>query len=180
LLPPFHLKIELPMLDWPMFFLQWLTLTFMLIGLFGLVIPIFPGILVIWLSSLFYAVIQALSGKMGIWDWLLFGLITILMILGSFVDNLIFAKKIRETGTPWKSIGISYAAGLVSSLFLTPFAALLVAPLVLYAVEYGRLRDKREAFASTRGWLIGFGWSLLALFAIGTLMIIFWLLWAWF
>lgn len=160
-------------------FLQWLTLTFMLIGLFGLVIPIFPGIMIIWLSSLFYAILQAPAGRMGIWDWFLFGLITILMIAGSFVDNLILAKKMRETGTPWKSIGISYIAGLVSSLFLTPFAALLVSPLALYAVEYWRLRDMRRAFASTKGWLIGFGWSFLALFAIGMAMIIFWLLWIW-
>jgi uncharacterized protein YqgC (DUF456 family) len=171
------------MFDWSMlgdFFLQWLTLTFMLIGLLGLIIPIFPGIAVIWLSSLFYAIIQALAGKMAAWDWFLFVLITILMVAGSFVDNIILAKKIRETGTPWKSIGMAYVAGLVSSLFLTPFAALFITPLALYAIEYWRLRDKRQAFNSTKGWLIGFGWSFLAIAAIGTLMIILWLLWVWF
>jgi uncharacterized protein YqgC (DUF456 family) len=115
--------------------LQWLTLTFMLIGLIGLVIPIFPGIVIIWLASLIYAVIAAVAGNMGGWDWFLFILITILMVIGSFVDNLIIAKKLRETGTPWKSIGIGYAAGLISSLFLTPLAALFIAPLALYTVE---------------------------------------------
>jgi len=160
--------------------LQWLTLTFMLIGLIGMLIPIFPGIMVIWLSTLIYALIEAYLGKMGGWDWFLFGLITVLMIVGSFVDNLIIARKLRETGTPWKSIGIGYTAGLISSLFLTPFAALFITPLALYLAEYWRLRDKRQAFDSAKGWLIGFGWTFLALFAIGAVMISLWLLWAWF
>ncbi len=160
--------------------LQWLTLTFMLIGLIGMVIPIFPGVAVIWLSSLVYAIIMAFAGKMGPWDWVLFALITILMVVGSFVDNIIIAKKLRETGTPWKSIGIGYLVGLVSSLFLTPFAALFITPLALYGVEYLRLRNARQAFDSARDWLIGFGWTFLALIGIGSLMIILWLVWIWY
>jgi len=171
------------MADWSVlseFILQWITLTFMLVGLIGLVIPIFPGIVVIWLAAFIYGIIQALAGKMNGWDWLLLSLITILMVIGSVIDNIIIARKLRETGTPWKSIGIGYASGLVSSLFLTPFAALLITPLALYTAEYLRLRNKRQAFDSVKGWVIGFGWTFLALVAIGTSMIGLWLLWIWF
>ncbi len=163
---------------WLEFVIQWLTLTFMLIGLFGLVIPIFPGITVIWIGALIFAVIQAFAGKMSAWDWALFTLITILMVVGTFIDNIIIARKLRETGTPWKSIGIGYAAGIISSLFLTPLAALFITPLALYNVEYWRLRDKKAAFDSVKGWLIGFGWTFLVLFGIGAVMIVLWLLWA--
>lgn len=168
--------------DWPLvgeFFLQWITLTFMLVGLFGMIIPIFPGIMVIWLAALIYAMAEASVGKMDIWGWLLFALITVLMIVGNFVDNIIMARKLRETGTPWSSIAIGFVAGLVSSLFLTPFAALAITPLALYLTEYLRLRNAREAFRSAKGWLIGFGWSFVALFSIGVVMIGLWLLWAW-
>lgn len=170
------------MINWPLLgelLLRSATLTFMLVGLFGLVIPIFPGITVIWLAALIYAIAEAMAGQMDIWGWLLFALITILMIAGNFVDNIIIARKLRETGTPWSSIAIGYAAGLVSSLFLTPFAALLITPVVLYLTEYVRLRDARGAFNSAKGWLIGFGWTFLALVAIGLVMIGLWLLWAW-
>ncbi len=169
-------------MDWSLvseLLLQWITLTFMLVGLFGMIIPIFPGILVIWLSALVYAIVEALAGKMDIWGWLLFALITVLMVIGSLVDNVIMARKLRETGTPWSSIAIGFVAGLVSSLFLTPFAALVATPLALYLAEYNRLRDGREALASTKGWLIGFSWSLAAMFSIGAVMIGLWLLWAW-
>jgi uncharacterized protein YqgC (DUF456 family) len=171
------------MTEWPLIgelFLQWLTLTFMLVGLVGLIIPIFPGIVVIWLSAVMYALIAAYAGRMNGWDWLLFVLITILMVFGSFVDNIIIAKKLRETGTPWKSIGIGYAAGLVSSIFLTPFAALAITPLALYAAEYWRLRNYKQALLSARAWLIGFGWTFLALAGIGATMIGLWLVWVWF
>ncbi len=170
------------MINWPLFgelFLRSVTLTFMLVGLFGLVIPIFPGIIVIWLAALVYAVTEAMAGNMDIWGWLLFTLITILMIAGNFVDEIIMARKLRETGTPWSSIAIGFIAGVVSSFFLTPFAALLITPLALYLAEYYRLRNGREAIRSAKGWLIGFGWSFAAMFAIGVVMIGLWLLWAW-
>jgi uncharacterized protein YqgC (DUF456 family) len=158
--------------------LQSIILTFMLVGLFGMIIPIFPGILVIWLSTLAYAVIETLAGKMDFWGWLLFALITVLMVIGSLVDNVIMARKLRETGTPWISIAIGFVAGLVASIFLTPFSALLMTPLALYLAELYRLRDAREALASAKGWLIGFSWSLAAMFGIGVLMIGLWFLWA--
>ena len=105
------------MFDWVLFgelLLQWLTLTFMLVGLLGLLIPIFPGITVIWLAALIYAIAEAMTGQMDFWGWLLFALITILMVVGSFVDNIIMAHKLRETGTPWSSIAVGFIAGLVA------------------------------------------------------------------
>ncbi|MCS6992295.1 MAG: DUF456 domain-containing protein [Anaerolineales bacterium] len=157
--------------------MQALTLTFMLVGLAGLLIPIFPGIAVIWLAAVVYMFYAAWSGLMTGWDWFLFALITLLAAVGGVIDNIIITAKLRETGTPWRSIGIGLAVGLVSSCFLTPLAALLITPLTLYLVEYLRLREARAAFDSAKGWLVGFGWTFLALFAIGILMIGFWLLW---
>lgn len=170
------------MVDWPVLgeiFMQSLTLTFMLVGLLGLIIPIFPGIAVIWLSALGYLLYSAAIGTMTGWDWFLFALITVLGFAGGFVDNIIIAARLRETGTPWRSIGVGLAAGVISSLFLTPFAALFITPLALFGVEYLRLRDWRAALDSAKGWLIGFGWTFLALFAIGLVMIALWLLWVW-
>lgn len=157
--------------------MQALTLTFMLVGLVGLLIPIFPGIAVIWLAAVVYMLYAALNGMMTGWDWFLFGLITILGAIGGVTDNIIITAKLRETGTPWRSIGIGLVVGLVSSCFLTPLAALVITPLALYGVEYLRLREARAAFDSAKGWLVGFGWTFLALFAIGVVMIGLWLLW---
>jgi uncharacterized protein YqgC (DUF456 family) len=158
-------------------FLKALTFTFMLVGLAGLIIPIFPGIIIIWLSTLFYAIISALAGTMSGWDWFLFALITILGVFGTVVDNIILAAKLRQTGTPWKSIITAYVVGLVVSLFFTPLVGLLATPAALYLVEFRRLQDRSLAFGSTKAFLIGFGWTFVALFAIGSSMMGLWLLW---
>lgn len=168
------------MIDWHMLgevFLQTITLTFMLIGLIGLLIPIFPGIIIIWLSALVYALFQYAWGGMTGWDWFIFALICILMIIGSVIDNIIITNKLRETGTPWKSIALGYGAGIISGLFLTPLVALVITPLALYLAEYQRLRDKAQAFQSLKSWLVGFSWSVAALMLVGSLMIGFWLAW---
>jgi uncharacterized protein YqgC (DUF456 family) len=157
--------------------LKGITFVFMLIGLFGTLIPIFPGIVVIWLAALVYAVFSALAGTMTGWDWLLFVFVTLLGIFGTVVDNIILAAKLRETGTPWRSIILAYVLGLAASLFFTPVSGLLATPAALYLVEYRRLRDRALALNSTRAFLIGFGWTFLALFSIGSLMIGLWLLW---
>ena len=168
--------------DFPFWFqivVQTLTLFFLLVGLFGLIIPVFPGLTVMWFATLIYALVQWSSGLMGWVDWLLFALITLLMIGGNIVDNIIIAAKMRGHAIPWSSIILSYIVGIVVSLFLTPLIGLVAAPLSLLGWEYLRLRDRKLAFESARVYMIGWGTSFAARFGIGILMVIFWMLWAW-
>ena len=158
--------------------LQAITLFALVIGLLGLLIPIFPGLTVMWVATLVYALIQSASGLMGRVDWVLFGLITVLMLAGNVVDNIIIARHIRERAIPWSSILVGYAAGLIGSIFLTPLVGLVAAPGGLLAAEYWRLRDRDAAFASTKAYMTGWGFSLLARLGIGVLMIGLWMLWA--
>lgn len=159
--------------------LQTLTLFFMLVGLFGLIVPVFPGLTVMWLAALIYAVLQALIEQMNWVDWTLFALITLLMLGGNVVDNIIIASKMRGHKIPWSSIAVSYAASLILSLFFTPLIGLVAAPLALFGAEFWRLRDRRLAFESARVYMIGWGASFAARFGIGMAMIAFWMLWAW-
>ena len=159
--------------------LETITLFILLFGLAGLIVPVFPGLTVMWLTTLIYALIQNAAGKMTGWDWFLFAVITILMIVGNIVDNIIIARKMRDKFVPWSSILLAFAASLMASLFLTPLVGLAVAPLALFALEYRRLRDRAAAIDSTKAYMIGWGWSFAARFGIGVLIIGSWMLWAW-
>ena len=158
--------------------LKGITFVFMLVGLVGTLIPIFPGIPIIWLAALFYAIFSNMAGTMTGWDWFLFVLITILAIFGTVVDNIILASKLRDHGAPWRSIILTGLGAIVISLFFTPLVGLLTSPLVLFGVEYLRLRERNLAWASTKALLVGFSWAIAALFAVGSVMIGLWLLWA--
>ena len=156
-----------------------LTFLVLLTGLIGLVVPIFPGLTVMWIGTLVYAIIQAISGNMTWVGWLLFVLITLLMIGGNIADNIIIAKHVREKNVPWSSIIWAFAAGIIVSLFFTPIAGIVASPLGLFLAEWRRLKDKQTAFGNTKAWMTGWGWSLAARFGIGVIMILFWALWAW-
>jgi uncharacterized protein YqgC (DUF456 family) len=171
------MPIEFPF--WFQVFIQTLTLFFLLVGLFGLIIPVFPGLTIMWLATLMYALIQSASRLMGWVDWLLFALITLLMIGGNIVDNIIIASKMRGHEIPWSSIILCYVIGIVVSLFLTPLAGLVASPLSLLGLEYLRFRDRKLALDSARVFMIGWGTSFAARFGVGILMVIFWMLWAW-
>ncbi len=157
--------------------LHTLILFFMLIGLVGLLVPVFPGLTVIWLAALGYALIQAWAGAMHWVDWLLFAVLSVLMLVGNVVDNLIIARRMRNHAIPWRNILLCYALGIVASIVATPLVGLVITPLALVGLEYLRLRDRHRAFESARAYLIGWGIAFLARFGIGLLMIGGWLLW---
>ncbi len=154
------------------------TLFVMIVGLLGLLVPVFPGLIIIWLATLGYALLENAAGRMTWAGWGIFALITILMIAGSVIDNIIIARRMRGHSIPWSSIGVSYLAGIIASLFLTPLVGLVASPLALFGAEYLRMRNRGLAFQSARTYMIAWGWSFAAVFGVGILMIGAWLLWA--
>ena len=160
-------------------FLEVLTLFILLVGLVGLIVPVFPGLTVMWLATLVYAIIQASRGLMTGWEWFAFAIITLLMIGGNIVDNIIIARKMRDQYIPWSSILIAFAAGIVASLFFTPIIGLAAAPLGLFLAELRRLKERDAAIASTKAYMIGWGWAFGARFIIGLFITGIWMLWAW-
>jgi len=159
--------------------LETFTLFVLLIGLVGLIVPVFPGLTIMWLATLVYALIQSSRGLMTGWDWFAFAIITTLMIGGNIIDNVIIAAKMRDQYIPWSSILIAFAVGIITSIFLTPLVGLFAAPLGLFLAELRRLKERNAAIASTKAYLIGWGWAFGARFIIGISITGLWMLWAW-
>jgi uncharacterized protein YqgC (DUF456 family) len=164
---------------WLQFGLQTITLFVLLLGLVGLIVPVFPGLTVMWLATLVFALLQAASGRMTGWDWFLFALITLLMVGGNIIDNIIIASKMRGHEIPWRNILLCYVVGIIVSLFFTPLIGLIASPLSLLGLEYLRFKNWEQARASATVFIIGWGASFAARFGIGILMILLWMLWAW-
>lgn len=159
--------------------IETLTLFVLIVGLLGLIVPVFPGLVVMWLGTLLYALVENAAGNMTGGKWFIFGIITVLMISGSILDNLIIAYKMRDKYIPWSSILFAFGAGIVASIFFTPIIGLVAAPVGLFLAESRRLKDNEAAVASTKAYMIGWGWAFGARFLIGLAMIGFWMLWAW-
>jgi len=164
---------------WLQVVIESLTLFVLLTGLAGLLIPVFPGLTVMWLGTLVYALVQAANDSMTWVDWMLFTLITLLMIGGNIIDNIIITKHVREKNVPWSSIIWAYTAGIVVSIIFTPLGGMLAAPAGFFLAEWRRLRERSAALANTKAWMTGWGWAIAARLGIGVIMIVFWMLWAW-
>jgi uncharacterized protein YqgC (DUF456 family) len=167
---------------------QWLellgfgfTLLLMLVGLFGLLIPIFPGTEIIWLTALAYGLLNGF-GTLGGW---IFAGITILAVLAAVADNILINAGAVKGGASWSSMFAGIASGILGTLFFPPFGGLVAAPLVVFLLEAYRRRKTGDpqpwenAWRALRGMAAGWGMALILRFSLGVLMIIFWVLWDW-
>lgn len=147
----------------------------MLVGLFGLVIPLFPGVVVMWLAALGYGVLKGFS-TLGI---VLFVMITLLMIVATTVDNILMGVGARKGGASWLAILVALVAGVLGTLIFPPFGGIVAAPLAILLLEYLRVRDLNKAWLALRGLATGFGLSFVARFGIGLLIMGLWWVWVW-
>ena len=160
--------------NWLITALNILTTLTMIVGLFGLIIPIFPGNVVMWLAALIYGLVFGF-GKLG---GILFTFITILMLAAVSADNILMGAKAREKGADWGSIILALTAGIVGTMLLPPVGGLIAAPLVLYLMELHRLKDSNEAKAVVKALLTGWGLAFVVRFGIGVIMFGLWGIWA--
>ena len=155
--------------------LQIVIFVLMVLGLFSLLIYIIPGLTVIWISALVYGVITGFSWQSSIF----FGIITILMIFGNTLDQLLMGAKAKKSGASWGSIVPAMAAALIFSFLLPPFGGLIAAMIVIFTLEFIRLKNWREAGGSTKEMAIGCATAIAARFGIGLVMIAVWVIWVW-
>ncbi len=146
----------------------------MLVGLFGLIVPIFPGITVIWLAALGYGLVTGFS-TLG---WVLFAILSVLMVIGVTIDNVLMNAKAHKEGAAWSSLALGMVGGLLGTIFFPPIGGILAAPLVVLLLEYLRQHDFNKALLTMRGLLIGWGASFVVRFLIGLAMIGVWVVWA--
>lgn len=146
----------------------------MFFGLFGLIIPIFPGNVVMWFAALIYGLVFGFGKTGGI----IFGVISLLMLAAVLADNILMGAKARQNGAAWLSIILALVAGVVGTFIFPPVGGIIAAPLVLYLMEYQRLRDSAEATRVVKALLIGWGLAFVVRFGIGLVMLGLWGVWA--
>ena len=161
--------------DWLHVSIFALTQFIMLVGLFGLIVPVFPGTVVIWLAALGYGVVTGFH-TLGI---ILFVIITILMLVGTLVDNLFMGAGARKGGASWTTILVALMAGVLGTLLFPPIGGFIAAPLAILLLEYTRTHDMQKSWQALRGLATGFGLSVIVRFGIGVLMMILWWIWVW-
>lgn len=133
-----------------------------LLGLVGVILPLLPGPLLIWLGALVWA---WGDGFVRV-NWVVLTMLGVLAALAWASDILLTTTMSRRAGVSWKAIGGALAGGILGGFLLieipiigTLFGALVGAMLGMLAVEWFDKRNLHQALRATWGYLVS---SLLA------------------
>ncbi len=151
-----------------------IVLIAMLIGLAGTLVPILPGILLMWAAAVVYGVVVGFDA-FGI---TILVLITALTGVAVAVGVLVPQRAAAESGAALAS-QLAAGVGAVIGFFLIPIIGAPVGAVVgIGLAEWYDKRDWPAAKASTIAIAKGFGISTLAQFGLGFVILLVWLPWA--
>ena len=145
----------------------------MAVGLIGTVVPVLPGLLLIWGAGLGYGLAAGFGG-IGI---AAFAVMTMLLGVGMAM-SYVLPKRAGERGGAAKSSLRLGIAGAVIGFFVIPVLGLPIGgALGVLVGEYNRLGQWPAAWVATRKVLAGFGLAVLAEFTAGVFMVATWAGW---
>lgn len=142
-----------------------------LIGLLGIVVPVLPGLILIWAGVALWAFDR--SDAVG---WWVLGLTTVIAVVGSLVKYWWPGRRLRESGVPWTTLAAGGLLGLVGLFVVPVVGAILGFVLGVYLAQWHRLGDPAAAWPSTRAALAAVGWSVAIEAVTGMLITAGWLL----
>ena len=146
-----------------------LVLLVMAVGLVGVVVPLLPGLLLIWTAGVYWVWADGGGGR-----WAVAGLLTVLLAAGSVAKYVVPARSAAGAGAPRRTLVLG-ALGALAGFFLIPVAGLLVGGVgAVFLAELQRLGAAAPAWRSTRAVLVGLGIGMLVELATGALMIWVW------
>jgi uncharacterized protein YqgC (DUF456 family) len=136
----------------------WVALIAMLVGLAGTVVPVLPGIGLIWAAALAYALIERFS---TIGPYTLAAL-SVLAVLGIGADLVISQAGSRVAGASWKAVAAGLVLGVAGTFVGLMAGGLGAIPMGIVGaligvvgVEYLRRRSMGHALKAGGGWLAG-------------------------
>lgn len=143
----------------------------MLVGLVGVLLPVLPGLLLIWAASLGWVL---LDGG-GVARWLIFCVITALLLVGTVAKYVLPARQSSSSGAPRSTLAAG-VLGAIAGFFLIPVIGVLAGGVAgVFLAERRRLNDGSAAWRSTRAVLVAVGIGMLIELVAAVLMIITWL-----
>jgi uncharacterized protein YqgC (DUF456 family) len=152
--------------------LDLLCLLGVVVGIVGVVVPLLPGLLLCWASVL----VWALLADAGWGRWLVLGLCTLWVLLGTVAKYAWPGRRLKQAGIPTRTLLAGVVVGLLGMVFIPVVGLLIGFVLGVWLAEWARLGDTATAWPSTRAALLGAGLSVLieltaATLALGTLIV---------
>lgn len=152
-----------------MTFILWTLIILAFLSAFvALVMPMIPGILMMWVGFFIYH-FAINNNELSWFFWIAMATLTIITLLSDYVLGSRFVKKYggSKAGELTAAIGI-----ILGSFFFPPFGIIIIPFVAVFIVELLMQQDFKRALDASVGSLFGFLTSTVAKFIILIIMII--------
>jgi uncharacterized protein len=145
----------------------------MAVGAVGTIVPLVPGISLVWGAGLVYGLDRGF-GAVGV---VAFAVMTGLAVAATVAGYVVPKRRARGAGAPRATVWLG-VAGAVVGFFVVPIVGLPIGGVLgIYVGERLRTGDTVTAWRATRTTITGFGIAVLVQFAAALSMIALWLVW---
>jgi uncharacterized protein YqgC (DUF456 family) len=144
----------------------------MAVGVIGVVVPLLPGLLLIWAAGLWWTIADG-GGPVR---WTVLAVLTALLVAGTVTKYVLPARSAAARGAPATTLLIG-AIGAVIGFFVIPVIGLVIGGVAaIFLAEWARLGDAGRASSATWATLVGIGVGILVELTAGLAMVLTWLI----
>jgi uncharacterized protein YqgC (DUF456 family) len=147
---------------------------FMVVGLIGVVLPVLPGLLLVWVGVLLWTLAEDAKAA-----WWVLGVVTALYAVGVVVEYLVPGQRMRRAGVRTGTLVLAVLLAIVLGILIPVVGALLGFPLGIYLLQRVRRGSHEEAVRATGHALRAIGLNILIELCTALLMITTWALALW-
>ncbi|HZD11379.1 MAG TPA: DUF456 domain-containing protein [Candidatus Binatia bacterium] len=133
-----------------------LAVVFLLVGLIGVVIPLLPGSLLLWLTVAVYAAVERLNGFAAI-DVATFAVITLIALVTGLSDLWLPLLGARVTGSSTRSLLFGVVGAIIGTFVLPLLGSVIGYVVGILVGEYRRYGDWNKALRAGLGGVAGWG-----------------------
>lgn len=130
------------------------------VGVVGVVVPVLPGLLLVWAAVLVWALATGGGGP-----WAVFAAVTALAAAGEVIKYVLPGRRMRAAGIPGRTLVAGAALGVVGFFVVPVVGAIPGFVGGVYLAERARLGAHGDAWPSTKAALRGALLSVLIEFA---------------
>ena len=146
----------------------------MVLGLFGVVLPVLPGLVLIWGAAVVYGLIVGFN-TIG---WVVIAILSALTVVSIVKGFVIPRRAAVDSGASTRAQVGAVVGGLIGFFIIPVFGLIIGALAGLVLVEYQLKGDWNAAMTAAKGTARGFGISVLIDLCLGIVMIVTWSIWA--
>ena len=121
-----------------------LGLLAMVLGTVGIVVPVLPGLIVVWGATLVWA-LERQDGP----GWLVLGIATVLYAVGLVAKYVLPGRRMKSAGVDGAVVAVALAVAVLGFFVVPVVGAPLGFVLAVYVLELVKHREHRAAWRAT-------------------------------